>query len=230
MSILGGTVLVVDDEKAIVEFVELNLKRHGFKVLKAYNGEEAIKIVEKEDPDIIVLDIMLPDIDGFQVCRKIRDFSQVPVIMLTARGEDVDKIIGLEMGADDYMAKPFNPRVLVARIKAILRRLAPVPSEQPSSVILSGNIKMDLIKRTLLKGDEVIELTPREFDLLKFLVSNEDKVLTRQEIIDEIWKHEFVDFRTVDVHVRRLREKIEKDPTKPSNILTVWGRGYRFLR
>lgn len=224
---MSPAVLVVDDEKAIVEFVELNLKRHGFRVLKAYRGEEAIEIVREKKPDIIVLDIMLPDIDGFQVCQRIREISQVPVIMLTARGEDVDKIIGLEMGADDYMAKPFNPRVLVARIKAILRRLASATPEKPS-VLLFGNMKMDLINRTLVKDNKNIELTPREFDLLKFLVTSEGKLLKRQEIIDEIWKHEYVDFRSVDVHIRRLREKIEEDPTEPLRILTVWGKGYKF--
>jgi len=224
---MSPAVLVVDDEKAIVEFVELNLKRHGFRVLKAYRGEEAVEIVREKKPDIIVLDIMLPDIDGFQVCQRIREISQVPVIMLTARGEDVDKIIGLEMGADDYMAKPFNPRVLVARIKAILRRLSSASPEKPS-VLFFGNMKMDLINRTLVKDSKDIELTPREFDLLKFLVTSEGKILKRQEIIDEIWKHEYVDFRSVDVHIRRLREKIEEDPNSPIKILTVWGKGYKF--
>lgn len=226
---MNKTVLIVDDEEAIVEFIELNLKRHGFKVLKAYKGEDAINCVRERKPDIILLDIMLPDIDGFQVCRSIREISQVPVIMLTARGEDVDKILGLEIGADDYMAKPFNPRVLVARIKAILRRLVSVKQENnPASVISFADIRLDLINRTLFKGSQPIELTPREFDLLKLLITNEGKLLKRQKIVDEIWKQEYIDFRSVDVHIRRLREKIEEDPTNPRNILTVWGKGYKF--
>jgi two-component system, OmpR family, response regulator VicR len=228
---LAQTVLVVDDEKAIVEFIELNLMRQGFSVLKAYTGREAINIVKESKPDIILLDIMLPDIDGFEVCRSIRGFSNAPVIMLTARGEDVDKIIGLEMGADDYMVKPFNPRVLVARINAMLRRLSAVSEDlihSNSSIIAFEDIKMDLIKRTLLKSDKYIELTPREFDLLTFLVQKANKLLTRQEIIDEIWKQEYVDPRSVDVHIRRLREKLETDPNNPEKILTVWGKGYKF--
>jgi len=227
---LQSSVLVVDDEPGIVEFVELNLKKEGFYVLKAYKGRDAITITREEKPDIIVLDIMLPDIDGFEVCRSIREFSNVPVIMLTAKGEDLDKIIGLEMGADDYMVKPFNPKVLTARIKAILRRLSSVSSSasSPSSTIIFKDMKMDLIGRTFLKSNKQLELTAREFDVLKFMAENPNRLLNRQEIIDEIWKHEYVDHRSVDVHIRRLREKIEDDPNNPEIILTVWGKGYKF--
>ncbi|HPZ06665.1 MAG TPA: response regulator transcription factor [Candidatus Eremiobacteraeota bacterium] len=227
---MQSSVLVVDDEPGIVEFVELNLKKEGFYVLKAYKGRDAITITREEKPDIIVLDIMLPDIDGFEVCRSIREFSNVPVIMLTAKGEDLDKIIGLEMGADDYMVKPFNPKVLTARIKAILRRLSSVSSSasSPSSTIIFKDMKMDLIGRTFLKSNKQLELTAREFDVLKFMAENPNRLLNRQEIIDEIWKHEYVDHRSVDVHIRRLREKIEDDPNNPEIILTVWGKGYKF--
>jgi len=225
---LTPSVLVVDDEKSIVEFIELNLKRQGFTVLKAYTGREGIDIARESHPSVIVLDVMLPDTDGFEVCRSIREFSMAPIIMLTARGEDVDKIIGLEMGADDYMVKPFNPRVLVAKINAILRRLSVKVLSSPPSSIIIDDIKMDLINRTLFKSEKQIELTPREFDLLKFLVQNPNKLLKRDEIIEEIWKQEYVDHRSVDVHIRRLREKIERDPNNPEKILTIWGKGYRF--
>ncbi len=222
------SVLVVDDEKSIVEFIELNLKRQGFSVLKAYKGQDGISIARESNPSVIVLDVMLPDTDGFEVCRSIREFSMAPIIMLTARGEDVDKIIGLEMGADDYMVKPFNPRVLVAKINAMLRRLSVKVLSSPTSSIIIDDIKMDLINRTLFKSEKQIELTPREFDLLKFLVLNPNKLLKREEIIEEIWKQEYVDHRSVDVHIRRLREKIERDPNNPEKILTIWGKGYRF--
>lgn len=222
------SVLVVDDEKSIVEFIELNLKRQGFTVLKAYTGQEGVNIARESNPSVIVLDVMLPDIDGFEVCRAIREFSMAPIIMLTARGEDVDKIIGLEMGADDYMVKPFNPRVLAAKINAMLRRLSVKVLSSPPSSIIIDDIKMDLINRTLFKSETQIELTPREFDLLKFLVQNPNKLLKRDEIIEEIWKQEYVDHRSVDVHIRRLREKIERDPNNPEKILTIWGKGYRF--
>jgi len=225
---LTPSILVVDDEKSIVEFIELNLKRQGFSVLKAYKGQDGINIARENNPSVIVLDVMLPDIDGFEVCRSIREFSMAPIIMLTARGEDVDKIIGLEMGADDYMVKPFNPRVLVAKINAMLRRLSVKVLSSPTSSIIIDDIKMDLINRTLFKSEKQIELTPREFDLLKFLVLNPNKLLKREEIIEEIWKQEYVDHRSVDVHIRRLREKIEKDPNNPEKILTIWGKGYRF--
>ncbi len=222
------SVLVVDDEKSIVEFIELNLKRQGFSVLKAYKGQDGVNIARESNPSVIVLDVMLPDIDGFEVCRAIREFSMAPIIMLTARGEDVDKIIGLEMGADDYMVKPFNPRVLAAKINAMLRRLSVKVLSSPPSSIIIDDIKMDLINRTLFKSEKQIELTPREFDLLKFLVQNPNKLLKRDEIIEEIWKQEYVDHRSVDVHIRRLREKIERDPNNPEKILTIWGKGYRF--
>ena len=222
------SVLVVDDEKSIVEFIELNLKRQGFSVLKAYKGQDGVNIARESNPSVIVLDVMLPDIDGFEVCRAIREFSMAPIIMLTARGEDVDKIIGLEMGADDYMVKPFNPRVLAAKINAMLRRLSVKVLSSPPSSIIIDDIKMDLINRTLFKSETQIELTPREFDLLKFLVQNPNKLLKRDEIIEEIWKQEYVDHRSVDVHIRRLREKIERDPNNPEKILTIWGKGYRF--
>jgi len=225
---LTPSVLVVDDEKSIVEFIELNLKRQGFSVLKAYKGQDGISIARESNPSVIVLDVMLPDTDGFEVCRSIREFSMAPIIMLTARGEDVDKIIGLEMGADDYMVKPFNPRVLVAKINAMLRRLSVKVLSSPTSSIIIDDIKMDLINRTLFKSEKQIELTPREFDLLKFLVLNPNKLLKREEIIEEIWKQEYVDHRSVDVHIRRLREKIERDPNNPEKILTIWGKGYRF--
>lgn len=219
-------ILVVDDEEAIVEFVDINLHRAGYEVVKAHNGEEAIEKVARESPDLMVLDIMLPDMDGFEVCRRTRLTHNIPIIMLTARGEDMDKIKGLELGADDYMVKPFNPWELIARIQAILRRLDPHRAEEAPKMSY-GEMTIDPLGRKVWKKGTLIELTPREYDLLILFSKHPGRIFTREEVRKEIWGHEFLEERSIDVHVRRLRDKIEDNPMDPQYILTIWGVGYK---
>lgn len=221
---MSKTILVVDDEVAIVEILEMNLAREGFNVVTAHCGEDAVDRVRQHDPDLILLDVGLPDIDGFQVCRKLRAFSNVPVIMVTARGDDVDKIVGLEGGADDYVVKPFNPKELVARVNAILRRTDGTRGTQTK--LSYREVEIDLLRRRVSVGAKPIELTPKEHDLLTFLVSRQGDVLTREEILREVWGSEHLDARSVDVHIRYLREKLGKTTSK--YVRTVWGKGYRF--
>ena len=221
-------ILVVDDETSIVEFIEINLKRSGYEVLKGYNGSEGLLLLESEKPDLMVLDLMLPDMSGFDVCKKARLFSDVPIIILTAKGDDYDKIVGLESGADDYMVKPFNPWELIARIQAILRRLTRVvKSEEKEESLIFGNMKIDSLGRKVWKNEKLIELTPREYDLLMLFSSNPGKSFSREEVRKAIWGHEFIEERSIDVHVRRLRDKIEDSPEAPKMILTIWGVGYK---
>lgn len=223
-------ILLVDDEVSIVEFVQINLDRAGYQVIPAYDGHEAIQLAKQERPSLVILDIMLPGLDGFEVLREIRRFSNVPVIMLTAKGEDIDKILGLELGADDYLTKPFNPRELTARVKAILRRVDKQNDEkEEAGRITAGDLDIDLNKREVSVRGDGVELTPKEFDLLEFLSSNPGKVFSREALLRELWGYDYYgDSKTVDVHVRRLREKIEEEPSKPKYILTVWGVGYKF--
>ncbi|MBI3925107.1 MAG: response regulator transcription factor [Armatimonadetes bacterium] len=221
---MSKTILVVDDEEAIVEILEMNLRREGFQVLTAYRGEDAVERVRQSDPDLVLLDVGLPDMDGFQVCRKMRAFSNVPVIMVTARGDDVDKIVGLEGGADDYVVKPFNPKELVARVNAILRRTD--GGRSTSTKLSYRELEIDLLRRRVTVGGQQIELTPKEHDLLTFLVSRQGDVLPREEILREVWGSEHLDARSVDVHIRYLREKLGKNASK--YVRTVWGKGYRF--
>lgn len=223
---MGKTVLVVDDEEAIVEILEMNLRREGYKVLTASHGKGALEQVKSGSPDLILLDVGLPDMDGFQVCNQLRGFTNVPVIMVTARGEDVDKIVGLETGADDYVVKPFNPKELMARVKAILRR-AVSPGQAGGTTLAFKEVEVDLLRRRVTVDGEVVELTPREYDLVTFLVSRNEEVLTREEILREVWGSEHMDARSVDVHIRYLREKLGKDKAA-RYIQTVWGKGYRF--
>lgn len=220
-------VLVVDDEKTLVKALTFNLEKEGFRVEQAYDGEEALKKVFDLKPDIVVLDLMLPLLDGFEVCRQIRKKTDVPIIMLTARGEDIDKVLGLELGADDYLTKPFNSRELVARIKAILRRSI-FREEEAKKVAQIGNLQVDLLQhRVRLDGKEV-NLTSKEFALLSFLVANAGNVYSREQLLEQVWGYDYYgDVRTVDVHVRHLREKLEKDPGNPDLLLTVWGTGYK---
>ncbi len=220
-------ILVADDETAIVEFIEINLKRADFEVLKAYNGVEALDLIESEKPDLVVLDLMMPEMDGFEVCKKTRLFSDVPIIMLTAKGDDYDKIIGLEFGADDYMVKPFNPWELIARIQAILRRSSKKPLDEKNARLIYGNMTIDSLGRKVWKNGSLIELTPREYDLLMLFSSNPGKNFSREEVRKRIWGHEFIEERSIDVYVRRLRDKIEDSPDSPSMILTIWGVGYK---
>lgn len=221
-------ILLVDDEKTLVKALKFNLEKEGFQVEEAFDGEEALKKAFEVNPDIIILDLMLPGLDGFEVCREIRKKKEIPIIMLTAKGEDIDKVLGLELGADDYMTKPFNPRELVARIKAILRRSS-AGSAELRKQIQAGPLSIDLLQhRVRLKGRE-IDLTAKEFALLSLLASNAGRVYSRDQLLAQIWGYDyFGDARTVDVHIRHLREKIEKDPSTPRLILTVWGTGYKF--
>jgi DNA-binding response OmpR family regulator len=218
------TVLVVEDEASIASFVSLYLKNAGYGVRGARNGAEALTEVNAGELSLVVLDLNLPDIDGIEVCRRIRQSSDLPILMLTARDEDVDKIIGLEVGADDYMTKPFNPRELVARVKSILRRTTSESRLPESEVIRHGNLSVDAGRREARVGDEEIQLAPKEFDLLWELLDHRGLVLTRDQLLERVWGYTFAgDTRTVDVHVRQLRRKLGD----ASPIVTVWGVGYK---
>jgi two-component system alkaline phosphatase synthesis response regulator PhoP len=218
------TVLVVEDESSIASFVSLYLKNAGYTVRTASTGTEALSQLQGGDVALTVLDLMLPDIDGIEVCRRIRKTSDMPILMLTARDEDVDKIIGLEVGADDYMTKPFNPRELVARVKSILRRAAPERRERESAQIRHGDLLVDAGRREVKVGEEEIQLAPKEFDLLWELLDHRGLVLTRDQLLERVWGYTFAgDTRTVDVHVRQLRRKL----ADASPIVTVWGVGYK---
>lgn len=223
-------VLVVDDEKLIVKGIRFSLLQDGMEVDCAYDGEEALNMAKANSYDMILLDVMLPKMDGFEVCQAIREFSDVPIVMLTAKGDDMDKILGLEYGADDYITKPFNILEVKARIKAIMRRTSPerVPQVQ-SSVIEKGDIKLDCDSRRLFINDNEINLTAREFELLEILIKNENKVYSRESLLKIVWGEDYPgDVRTVDVHVRRLREKIEANPSEPKYVHTKWGVGYYY--
>ncbi|HEX9369837.1 MAG TPA: response regulator transcription factor [Roseiflexaceae bacterium] len=229
----GETILIVDDEPTIVEVVELYLRREGFRVLTAGDGAAALSAVQQERPDLIVLDLMLPGMSGLDVTRQLRAGGALPIIMLTARGEETDRVVGLELGADDYVTKPFSPRELVARVKAVLRRAQPTPAPEPSAsnVIAIGGLRLDAAARTVTLDGQSIGLTAREFDLLLFLMQHPDQVFTREQLLDNVWGYTFAtDMSTVTVHIRRLREKIERDPTNPTFLQTVWGVGYKFER
>ena len=218
------TVLVVEDEASIASFVAAYLKNAGYTVKTTPSGNEALRIVDSDKPALVVLDLMLPDLDGVEVCKRIRQHSDLPVLMLTARDEDVDKIIGLEVGADDYMTKPFNPRELVARVRAILRRSVTHPAERESAVIQHGDLVVDAGRREAKVGDTEVQLAPKEFDLLRELLDHRGLVLTRDQLLERVWGYTFAgDTRTVDVHVRQLRRKLGD----ASPIVTVWGVGYK---
>jgi DNA-binding response OmpR family regulator len=218
------SILIVEDEPSIASFVAMYLKRAGFAVRVAVTGEEAIDQAAAEAPSLIVLDLMLPDLDGIDVCRRVRQRSDVPILMLTARDDDIDKIIGLEVGADDYMTKPFNPRELVARVKSILRRAAPERRELETKVLTHGDLSIDAGRREVRVGEEEIQLAPKEFDLLWELLDHKGLVLTRDQLLERVWGYTFAgDTRTVDVHVRQLRRKLGD----ASPIVTVWGVGYK---
>jgi len=224
MASQGQTVLVVEDETSIASFVALYLKNAGYRIQTAGTGREALERAAAEKPSLIVLDLMLPDIDGLEVCRRIRQTSDVPILMLTARDEDVDKIIGLEVGADDYLTKPFNPRELVARVKSILRRSVPERREAQTKQIKHGDLEIDVGRREVLVSGTEVQLAPKEFDLLWELLDHRGLVLTRDQLLERVWGYTFAgDTRTVDVHVRQLRRKLGE----ASPIVTVWGVGYK---
>ena len=227
---MAKKVLVVDDEKLIVKGIRFSLLQDGMEVDCAYDGEEALNMAKANSYDMILLDVMLPKMDGFEVCQAIREFSDVPIVMLTAKGDDMDKILGLEYGADDYITKPFNILEVKARIKAIMRRTSPEHAPQvQSSVIEKGDIKLDCDSRRLFINDNEINLTAREFELLEILIKNENKVYSRYSLLKIVWVEDYPgDVRTVDVHVRRLREKIEANPSEPKYVHTKWGVGYYY--
>ena len=227
---MGKRVLVVDDEKLIVKGIRFSLLQDGLEVDCAYDGEEALEMAKATEYDLILLDVMLPKMDGFEVCQQVREFSDVPIIMLTAKGDDMDKILGLDYGADDYITKPFNILEVKARIKAIMRRgRKKDEKENPSNVLEKHDMKIDREnRRVFIEGVEV-NLTTKEFDVLELLATNPDKVYSREQLLELIWGSDYPgDARTVDVHIRRLREKIEKLPSNPKYVYTKWGVGYYF--
>ena len=218
-------ILVVDDEQLLVKGIKFNLENEGYQVEVGYDGETAVELARDGNFDLIILDLMMPKIDGLQACMRIREFSNVPIIMLTARSEDTDKIIGFEYGADDYITKPFNILEVKARIRALLRRAG--AAGQKEGRLSVGHITLDPDARAAWKGDESVELTAKEFDLMELLMRNPGRVYSRENLLNVVWGYEYIgDYRTVDVHVRRLREKLELDPANPEYIRTKWGVGY----
>ena len=228
-------VLIAEDDKNLLDILRYNLEKEGYRVVTAQDGARALEKTQSEKPDLLILDIMLPEIDGFEVCRIVRKEMTVPILMLTAKADEVDKIVGLELGADDYMTKPFSIRELLARIKAMLRRVEMVSESltasaaTPSTVLDFGELKLDTARHVLTRNDTSVDLGPKEFDLLAFLMLNKGQVFSRDTLLDKVWGYEFTgDTRTVDVHVRWLRQKIETSPEKPVYLRTVRGVGYKF--
>lgn len=227
---MNKKVLVVDDEKLIVKGIRFSLEQDGMDVDCAYDGEEALEAAKRTEYDVVLLDVMLPKLTGFEVCQQIREFSSMPVIMLTAKGDDMDKILGLEYGADDYITKPFNILEVKARIKAIMRRSnKKSEKEDTAKIVIFGELKIDCESRRVYISNKEVNLTAKEFDLLELLIFNPNKVYSRDNLLDLVWGHDYPgDVRTVDVHIRRLREKIESNPSEPKYIHTKWGVGYFF--
>ena len=221
-------ILVVDDEQVLVKGIKFNLEHEGYQVEVGYDGEEAVERAREGSFDLILLDLMMPKIDGLQACMRIREFSNVPIIMLTAKGEDTDKILGFEYGADDYITKPFNLLELKARIRALLRRSGAAEQKQQGDRALTvGHIRLDPGERSAWRDGAPVELTAKEFDLMELLMRNPGRVYSRENLLNVVWGYEYIgDYRTVDVHIRRLREKLELDPANPEYILTKWGVGY----
>lgn len=225
----GAKILIVEDEAMVADVVSRYLRRDGFQVLIATDGQAALDIAREQAPDLVLLDLMLPKIDGLEVCRRLRATSQVPIIVVTAKGDETDRIVGLELGADDYVSKPFSPRELVARVRAVLRRSNPAPSGPTTGALLRvGPLEIDRAGRSALIGNQPVELTAKEFDLLWFLMRNAGQVFSRTQLLDQVWDYEyFGDESTVTVHIHRLRTKIEPDPVRPRYLKTVWGVGYK---
>ena len=223
-------ILVVDDEALLVKGIRFNLQNEGYDVITGSNGLEAVNLAKEGGIDLIVLDVMMPEMDGLTACAKIREFSDVPIIMLTAKTDDMDKLIGFDHGADDYLTKPFNILELKARIRAMLRRSTTV-EKAPANELTIGPITLDLNARNAFVGGQVVELTAKEFDVIEFLMKNPNRVYSRENLLDTIWAYEYrSDIRTVDVHIRRLREKLEENPAEPKYIMTKWGVGYYFRK
>lgn len=224
---MNEKILVVDDEKNIVEILSFNLKKEGYTVVPAYDGQEALDLFVSENPDLVLLDVMMPKLSGYDVCRKIRETSKVPIIMVTARSEDVDTVLGLELGADDYVTKPFSIRPLMARIRTNLRRMA--PSESAGTLLRCGDLVVDPERCEVVKGGKPLDLSIREVELLKFLMMTPGHIFSREELLSKVWGYEyFGDARTVDVTMRRLREKVEDNPSEPVYLITRRGLGYYF--
>lgn len=222
-------ILVVDDERIVTEVVERYLRLEGYEVKVAKDGIQALETAGEWHPSLIVLDLMLPGIDGLEVCRRLRQVNRVPIIMLTAKGEETDRIVGLELGADDYMVKPFSPRELVARVKSVLRRTSDGDGQGMDGLLRFGDLVIDPVAREVTSQDHHINLTAKEFDLLYFFASHPNQVFTREQIMNQVWDYSFsAEYGTITVHIRRLRAKIENDPLKPRFIKTLWGVGYKF--
>ncbi len=222
-------ILVVDDERLLVKGIKFNLENEGYQVETAFDGRTAVELAKNNDYDLIILDLMMPEIDGLEACVQIRQFSNVPIIMLTARSEDTDKIIGFECGADDYITKPFNILELKARIRAMLRRAGTAAAAKASAAITVGGITLDTEQRVALRDGKTVELTAKEYDLIELLMKNPRRVYSRESLMNVVWGYSYAgDYRTVDVHIRRLREKLEANPAQPEYILTKWGVGYYF--
>lgn len=223
-------ILVVDDEQLLVKGIRFNLQNEGYDVITGSNGAEALLLAEQQNPDLIILDVMMPEMDGLTACSKIREFSDVPIILLTAKAEDMDKLMGFDNGADDYLTKPFNILELKARIRALLRR-ANAQSSTAAQTLTIGAITLDLDGRNAYRSGELVDLTAKEFDVVEFLMRNPNRVYSRESLLDTLWTYEYrSDIRTVDVHIRRLREKLEKNPADPQYIKTKWGVGYYFQK
>lgn len=226
---MGKRILLVDDEPLLIKGLKLMLEKDGYETLAAYDGEEALQVFHNNHVDLVLLDVMLPKLDGIAVCQRIREVSNVPIIMLTAKGEDMDKILGLEYGADDYMTKPFNILEVKLRIKTILRRAMPAAPADENKTITVRDLVVNSVNRSVSLDSKDIRLTAKEFDLLSLFIQNRGRVFSREEMLDAVWKNDYAgDERTVDVHIRRLREKVERNPTQPEFIFTKWGVGYYF--
>ena len=225
-------ILVVDDEELLVKGIRFNLQTEGYEVITGSNGLEAVMLCRNENPDLVILDVMMPEMDGLTACRKIREFSNVPVIHLTAKADDMDKLMGFDNGADDYLTKPFNILELKARIRALLRRSgAATHADTDKNRLTIGTISLDLDARNAYRNGNLTELTAKEFDVIEFLMRNPNRVYSREALLDTIWAYEYrSDIRTVDVHIRRLREKLEENPAEPQHIMTKWGVGYYFRK
>ena len=223
-------ILVVDDEELLVKGIRFNLQNEGYDVITGSNGLQALELTKSQNPNLIVLDIMMPEMDGLTACARIREFSDVPIILLTAKTEDMDKLMGFEHGADDYLTKPFNILELKARIRALLRR-SNAPARDTATILTIGSISLDLDARNAYKSGALADLTAKEFDVIEFLMKNPNRVYSREALLDTIWAYEYrSDIRTVDVHIRRLREKLEENPAEPQYIMTKWGVGYYFKK
>ena len=224
-------ILVVDDEALLVKGIRFNLQNEGYQVITGSDGLDAVHLVQEQDPDLVVLDVMMPNMDGMTACVKIREFSNVPIILLTAKTDDMDKLMGFEHGADDYLTKPFNILELKARIRALLRRANRTEKQESSNHLTIGSITLDLDGRNAYRSGTLADLTAKEFDVIEFLMRNPNRVYSRESLLDTIWAYEYrSDIRTVDVHIRRLREKLEENPAEPKYIMTKWGVGYYFRK